>query len=139
MTSDDRRKSVSDVERDRAAVREIVPAMVMLLVMQGSLIALDPDGRASVGRVIWSMSPIVPALWLVWAQVRILRRSDDYQRVLHLEAMAFGFAVVIAASFGGSLLDAARVGSARQSLQVAFQAGLLAWLAALAWKLKPAR
>lgn len=139
MTSDDRRRSVSDVKRDRAAVRDILPAMALLLVLQGSLITLDPDGRASPGRLLWSLSPIVPALWLVWAQMRILRRADDYQRALHLEAMAFGFAVVIAALFLGSLLDAARVGSVRQSLQVAFQAGLLAWLAGLAWKLKPER
>lgn len=107
--------------------------------LQGSLIALDPDGRASLGRLVWSLSPIVPALWLAWAQLRILRRADDYQRVLHLEAMAFGFGVVIAASFVGSLLDAACVGSAGQSLQVTFQAGLLAWLAALARKLQHER
>lgn len=139
MKNDERQRSVSDVERDRAAVRDIVPAMVVLLVLQGSLIALDPDGSASPGRLIWSLSPIVPALWLVWAQLRMLRRADAYQRGLHLEAAAFAFGVAIAASFVGSLLDATRIGSARQSLQVGFLAGMFAWLGALAWKLKPER
>jgi hypothetical protein len=139
MGNGEQRRSESDVQRDRAAVRDILPATVALLLLQGSLVALDPDGRANAARLAWSLSPILPALWLVRAQLRILRRADDYQRTLHLEAMAFAFGVALAVSFVGGLLDAARVGSARQSLQIGFIAGLLSWLSALAWKLKPER
>lgn len=137
--SDRERRSSSDVARDRAAVRDVVPAILALLVLQGSLILLDPHGDITWWYLLWSLSPLVPAVWLVWAQLRGLRRADEYQRVLQLEAMAVGFAVVIMASLLGGLLDGARIGDPRQSLQVTFIAGVLTWVGALALKTGRAR
>jgi hypothetical protein len=125
------RKSSSDVTRQRAFTRDIMPAMVVLVVVQGSLLLLDPDGGASAWNLVWSLLPMVPAGWLVWAQLRSLRRADEYQRVLQLQAMSTGFGVVILLSLLGGLLDAAGVGSAAQSLQITFIAGVLTWIAAL--------
>jgi hypothetical protein len=81
------------------------------------------------------MSPLAAALWLVWAQMRSLRRSDEYQRKVQLEAMAIGFGTVMLLALAGGLLDAAQIGDPRQSLQVTFIAGILTWIAALAIKL----
>gem|GEM_PF-26689 len=112
------------MERDRAAVRDVVPAMVTLLVVQGSLILLDPHGEMTVWYLLWSFSPLAPALWLGWAQLRSLRRADEYQRVIQLESMAIGFGAVILLSLTGGLLDAARIGDPRTSLQVTFTGGV---------------
>jgi hypothetical protein len=132
MTTDSsERKSRSDRARDQAARRDILPAVVLLLAVQASLIALDPDGRGSAGNLAWSLLPAIPAIWLVWSQLRGLRRADDRQRMMQLEAMAVGFGAVIFLSFAGGLLDAASIGSARQSLQVTFIVGTLAWVLAL--------
>lgn len=120
--------------RDRAALRDVLPGIVFLVVLQGSLIMLDPDGRASASNLVWSLLPILPAVWLVTLQLRGLRRADEYQRVVQLEAMAIGFGAMIMLSFAGGLLDGAGIGSARQSLQVTFIAGTLAWIGALAIK-----
>ena len=132
-------KSRSDVIRERAALREMLPGIVVLTVLQGSLILFDPRGTASAWNVAWSLLPIVPVLWLVWAQLRNLRRADEYQRVVQLEAMAMGFATVIVLSLAGGILDAGGIGNPRQSLQVTFIAGTLTWLAALAVKTARAR
>ncbi len=118
--------------RDRAALRDVWPGVLALLVLQGTLVVVNPDGRAGAGYLLWSLSPIIPAGWLVWAQLRRLARADEYQRVVALEAMAIGLGVVIVLSLMGGLLDAAKVGSARQSLQVISAAGILTWIAALA-------
>jgi len=133
------RKSGSDVARYRAAVRDTMPALVTLVVVQGSLVLLDPDGGASGWNLSWSVPPLVPALWLVWAQLRSLRRADEYQRIVQLEAMAIGFGTVIVLSLAGGLLDGAGIGDPRQSLQVTFILGILAWIAALAIKTWQAR
>jgi len=133
-TTDENRRSANDVARDRAAIRDMAPALVAMLVAQGSLVLLDPDGDASVFNVVWSLLPLIPAVWLVWAQLRSLRRADEYQRVVQLEAMAIGFAAVILLSLVGGLLDAANLGDPRQSLQVTFIAGILVWVGALAVK-----
>lgn len=132
------RKSSSDVARDRAALRDAVPAMVTLLVVQGSLILLDPHGPVTAWYLVWSFSPLVPALWLVWVQLRSLRRADEYQRTLQLEAMAIGFGAVIMLSLIGGLLEGARMGDSRQSLQVAFMGGVFAWAGALIIKTRRA-
>jgi hypothetical protein len=128
------RRSTSDVARDRAAMRDMVPALVALFVTQGSLLLRDPDGDASVFNVVWSLLPLIPAVWLVWGQLRSLRRADEFQRVAQLEAMAIGFAAVIFLSLVGGLLDAADLGDPRQSLQATFIVGILVWIGALAIK-----
>lgn len=125
--------------RDRAALRDVLPGVVVLVAAHGSLLVLDPDAGASAWNLTWSLLPVVPALWLVWAQLRSLRRADEYQRVMQLEAMAIGFAAVLVLSLVGGLLDAAGVGSARQSLQVTFIGGTLTWVTALTINLRRTR
>jgi len=130
-TADDR-QSASDKARERAALRDAVPAFATLLVFQGSLILWNPQGEPSGWYLLWSFSPLVPALWLMWTQLRSLRRADEYQRVVQLEAMAIGFGAVLLLSFTGGLLDAAGMGNPAQSLQVTFIGGVLVWVGALA-------
>jgi hypothetical protein len=133
------RKSRSDVIRERAALREMLPGVVVLTALQGSLVLVNPRGTENAWNVAWSLLPMVPALWLVWAQLRSLRRADEYQRVVQLEAMATGFATVMVLSLAGGILDAGGIGDPRQSLQVTFIAGTLTWLATLAVKTARAR
>lgn len=125
------RKSTSDAARERAALRDMVPAVVLLIVVQASLVLLDPDGGASTANVVWSLLPMVPALWLVWAKLRSLRRADELQRIVQLEAMSIGFGATLLLALLGGLLDAAGIGDPRQSLQITFIGGMLAWLGAL--------
>ncbi len=130
----DNRKSASDQARERAALRDAVPAFVTLLVLQGSLILVNPAGEPTGWYLLWSLSPLVPALWLMWTQLRGLRRADEYQRVVQLEAMAIGFGAALLLSFTGGLLDAAGIGDPAQSLQVTFIGAVLVWVSALAIK-----
>jgi hypothetical protein len=132
-TADDR-KSTSDRARERAALRDAGPAFVTLMVLQGSLILLNPPGEPSGWYLVWSLSPLVPALWLMWTQLRSLRRADEYQRVVQLEAMAIGFGAALLLSFTGGLLDSAGMGNPAQSLQVTFIGAVLVWVSALAVK-----
>lgn len=124
------RPSSSDVERARAASRDVGPPIVLLLLTQGSLLVLDPDGTASTWQAAWSLLPLVPGLWLAWAQARVLRRADEYQRGKELEALALGFAVVIVLAMAGGLLEAGGLGDPRQSLQAVTVGGLLTWVVA---------
>jgi positive regulator of sigma E activity len=64
---------------------------------------------------------------LVRAEVRRLRRADEYQRTQQLESLALAYVVVVVLLFGAGLLDSLGVGDARVSLQVSFIGGVLAW------------
>ena len=125
--------------RDRAALQDLAPGLLALVLTQGTLVVLDPGAAKDGWRVLWALSPLLAALWLVWAQWRSLRRADEYQQVVQLEAMAVGFGTAITVALVGGLLDAAQLGDARQSLQITFIAGVLAWVVALAVKGWPAR
>lgn len=138
-TTDGERRSSSDVARDKAMVRDIAPGLVVLVVTQGSLVILDPDGQASAWNVVWALLPLIPASWLVWAQLRSLKRADEFQRIIQLESLSIGFGVAIMLALLGGLLDAAGIGDPRQSLQVTFIVGVLAWIGALAVKTVRAR
>ena len=120
-------------------VRDIAPGLVVLVVTQGSLVILDPDGQASAWNVVWALLPLIPASWLVWAQLRSLKRADEFQRIIQLESLSIGFGVAIMLALLGGLLDAAGIGDPRQSLQVTFIVGVLAWIGALAVKTVRAR
>ena len=135
----DRRSSASDRARQRAEMWDTAPAMVLLVLAQGSLVVADPQSRGSVWRVLWALSPLLPFAWLVWGRWRAVRRSDEYQRRVQLEAMAIGFGVVIALAMAGGVLDAAHIGNPRQSLQAVFILGVIAWIGASAVLTRAAR
>lgn len=133
------RVSTSDLARGRATARETWPGLVALIVLQGTLLAADPGQQARGWVLAWSLSPIVAAGWLAWAQLRSLRRADELQRMVQLEALAVGFGAMCLLALAGGLLDAAGIGDPRQSLQVTFIAGVLVWSAALAartWQMR---
>lgn len=125
------RKSSSDVARDLAALRDAVPALITTMVLQGSLVIADPQGPKTAWYLVWSFSPLLPFLWLMWGQLRSLRRADEYLRTIQLEALAIGFGTVVLLSFAGGLLDGAGMGDPSQSLQVTFIGGVIAWAVAL--------
>ncbi len=77
-------------------------------------------------------------LGFVWVQVRSLRRADEYQRVVRLEAMAIGFATVLVLSFAAGMLNALGIGETRQFFEVAPIVGVLAWLGAYGVKTRRA-
>lgn len=133
------RRSLSDVARDRAVLRDAAPAVAALVLVQASLIALDPDGGQSIGRAVWSLLPLLPFGWLVWTQVRALRRADERQRVLQLSALAIGFGAAMALALLGGLLEGADLGDPARSLQVTFIGATLAWVGSLGYLTRPAR
>ncbi len=126
------RKSSSDAAREHAAWRDAAPAIALLVITQGSLIWFDPARPSNVAGVAWALSPLVAIAWLVWCQIRNIRRADEFQRVQQLQALSIGFAVLIVLLAGVGLLHAANIGDLAQQTQVVFVSGILAWVSALA-------
>ncbi len=117
-------------------MRDAVPAVVALVVSEGIVMVLDLDAASNRRHLVISLLPLLAWVWLAWVQLRTLRRSDEYQRTVHLEAMSVGFAVAMLVAMAGGLLDGADVGSAAQYLQMTFIAGILSWVGALAIRMR---
>lgn len=130
-TASDDRKSASDVARARAAYRDLLPGMVLLVVAEGTLLVADPDAGSSGWHLAWSLSPLVAIGLLVWGQVRILGRSDERERLDQLKAMAFAFGVFAVLLAAAGVLQAADIGDPTQQMQITFIAGIVAWIGAL--------
>ncbi|GGK42076.1 hypothetical protein GCM10010124_38590 [Pilimelia terevasa] len=124
----DTRPSRSDVARTRAEWRDGWPAVLLLVVLavitETGLFGADGDAAFA-----WSLAHLVPAGWIVVAQVRGLRRADEYQRRSQLEALAVGFAAVMSALYVIGLLQSADIGNLRQQVQITWIGGVLVWLA----------
>jgi hypothetical protein len=133
---EDTRKSTLERRQDRAALRDAIPAVIALIVLEGIVAALDLDAGSNRWHLVISLSPLLAGVWLAWVQLRTLQRSDEYQRTVHLEAMSVGFGVAMLMAMAGGLLDGADVGSAAQFLQLTFIAGILSWVAALAIRMR---
>jgi hypothetical protein len=125
-----------DRRQNRAGLRDAIPAVVALVVSEVIVASLDLHGDTNRWHLAVALLPLIPASWLAWVQWRVLRRSDEFQRIAHLEALAIGFAVAMLAALTGGLLDAANVGSTAQWLQITFIGGVLGWVAALALRLR---
>lgn len=128
--SNEDRHSRNEQARRRAASRDLVPGMVLLVASQASLIASDPDASASGWHLAWTLSPLVGIGLLVWAQFRMLGRADERERVVELSAMAVGFGVLITALAALGVLQAADIGDVRQQLQIVTMLGIAAWVIA---------
>jgi hypothetical protein len=129
MTSQHReRESISDRVRRRAASRDLLPGLAVLIFSEASLIAQSPDASASVWHLAWALSPLVGIGLLVRAQMRILRRSDERERAQDLAAMAIGFGVVMGSLAVVGVLQAAGIGGVRQQLQITTGLGIAAWV-----------
>lgn len=129
-TTRNERRSTSDIARRRAASRDLVTGLVLLVVSEASLIAMNPDATAGPVPLAWALSPLVGIGLLVRAQVRIVGRSDERERVDALSAMAVGFAVVMTALAVVGVLQAAGIGDARQQVQVTTGLGIASWVVA---------
>jgi hypothetical protein len=123
--------------QSRLAWRQAAPAALTLVASELVVASLDLDAGSTWWHVAVSLLPLIPAVCLVWVQWLIVRRADEFQRTAHLEALAVGFGVAMLAALTGGLLDAADVGSNAQWLQITFIGGVLAWVTALAVRLRP--
>jgi hydrogenase-4 membrane subunit HyfE len=126
------RTSMLEQRQSRATFRDAIPAVVTLVALEGIVAALDLDAGSNSWHLVISLSPLLAAVWLVRVQLRTLRRCDEYQRTLHLEAMSVGFGFAMLVAMAGGLLSGADVGSEAQFLQLTFIVGILSWVGALA-------
>lgn len=115
-------------ERNRSAYhRDFLPAMVGYGVMLAVALSLVGDEIDSAGEWILILLPIVPALWGVRAVARHLRRVDEYQRILMLEAMAAGFGVAMVTAITLGFVGVGGVAT-RASGWIVYAAGMSTWM-----------
>ncbi|MGY1761013.1 hypothetical protein ACI79G_07215 [Geodermatophilus sp. SYSU D00779] len=128
----DTRKSRAEIDRRRAARRDSIPIGVAIVVAGGALAVTDSNDPGDT--VIWAVPMLALLVLGLRAELRDLRRADEYERTLLLEALALGFVVVIVLLFLGSLFASGGVGDPRVWLNVSFIGGVLGWSAIKALK-----
>ncbi len=129
MTSklDSKDRSEGDREKSRAYQREFWPGILAYaVVLVGVLVWGELDGD-SPWRFLWAVLPMIPALWIVRAMLRHVRRVDDYQRLLLLQALGGGFAVAMIASVTLAFLEIAGL-SVPGVGWIIYGAGMLGWI-----------
>lgn len=119
-------ESRTDVANRAAYRRDMLPAIVGYAVLLAIAVAVVGDDVESIGEWAITLAPAIPALWGVRAVVRHLRRVDDYQRMLQLEAMASGFGVAMVVALTLGIVGAAGVASVATGW-IVYGAGMLAW------------
>jgi hypothetical protein len=134
----EKRSSEIDERQARAQLRDSLPGIALIVGGMAILGFVDPQGL-SPWNVAWALVALGSVGWFVWVEARNLRRADEFQRILRLEALAVGFGTVMVLSFAGGLLDELGILRARESLSVTVPAGVLAWATALGFKTKRAR
>ena len=98
------------------------------MVLGAVLVWGDLDGTSS-WRYLWAVLPVAPALGMVRATLRHIRRIDDYQRLLLLQGLGAGFAMAMVASLTVGFLGIAGL-PMRGAGWVVYSAGMLGWLVA---------
>lgn len=80
----------------RAAKRYVTEMMIALAVYTGTIfisVWLTQQGGTTPLRYLWGAMPVIPVLYCVSASMRFFRQTDEMQRRIQLEGMAFSFAV----------------------------------------------
>ncbi|MCZ9884599.1 hypothetical protein [Arthrobacter sp. B2a2-09] len=124
---DSKDRSDGDRAVSRAYQLEFWPGMAAYaVVLTGVLLWGGLDGN-SPWRFVWAVLPVIPALWIVRAVLRHVRRIDEYQRLLLLQGLGGGFAVSMIASVTMAFLEIAgfRVPGVGW---IIYGAGMLGWI-----------
>jgi hypothetical protein len=98
---------MGDRARTSAYHLDFWPGIVGYVVVLGAVTVLGDLDGTSPWRFLWALLPVLPALWVIRAVVRHVRRIDDYQRGLLLRGLAVGFAAAMIASITIGFLDVA--------------------------------
>jgi hypothetical protein len=118
MTTTERR-------RNRAYLRDLLIAVVGYCAVLAVVRVVA--GRHLDGALEWALAllPVLPVLWGVRAVIRHLRRIDEYQRLLQLEALAAGFGVAMVTA-----LTLGFIGSTGADTGwIVYVAGMITWAA----------
>jgi len=93
--------------RSRQYLKELGGAMLAYaVVLLASISWLNRHADlASPWRDLAALSPMLPAVAVLWAIMRQMRRLDELQRRVQFEALAFAFAGTALLSFGYGFLE----------------------------------
>jgi len=127
-TVKDNTKSTNDVSRENALIANVGLAMLLSLVIFGTMGPRGPTPILTLGDILSSAAAFLALLGLIGLDVLNYRRADEMQQTLRLKAGAISFAAVIATSFAAEILLNLHVGAPRQYLQIIFIGGVMLWV-----------
>jgi hypothetical protein len=83
-------------------LKEFLPAMLAYAVMVIASVWLLKHQVYPSLRLLFAVSPVIPALFAMWAAIRYFRGLDELQRRIQFEGLAFSFLAtcVIALTWG---------------------------------------
>jgi hypothetical protein len=119
-------RSDGDRAKARAYVREFIPAMLAYCVVIVVVLTFGDLDGSSPWRFVWAVLPVLPLIGVAVAVIRHVRRLDDYQQRLNLQAFGVGFAVAMGAAITVGLLQSAGL-STRAGGWIIFGAGMAGW------------
>ena len=132
-TTDGPRTSAGDRRRNATYLKEFLPGMVLYMISIVVVSIVVGDEPSGADRLV-ALLPLLPSVWVAWAVVRMIRRSDEMTRALHHRAMAVGFGAAMLTAMATGLLaipgDTGMFGQLTPWL--IFAVGLLAWAVATA-------
>jgi len=98
-------------ERTHGAMPAVlVAAAVWLAVYLAARIGLQYLRAGSVEAIFASIAPVWAFFAFIWVVQRAVRRADELQRLVQLDALAFAFSTAICVMMGLGLLDIAHAG-----------------------------
>ena len=83
----------------------LVAAIAWLAVYFAARMALQYFAAASVEAVMVAIAPVVAFFAFAWVVQRAVRRADELQRLVQLDALALAFSTAICVLMGLGLLD----------------------------------
>jgi len=91
----------------RYVVRLTLVMLAYAMVLVAALVVFQAVPSGSPWRYVVVVTPLVPAAFVAWAVLRLLRETDELQRRIGLEGLAAAFALGSLLTFGYGLLQVA--------------------------------
>jgi len=93
---------MTPVKASRRYQTEVVVAMVIYMALMAAVVPTLKTQPPLPERVLLAILPVLPIVWVIWAVIKYLRRADELQRRVHIEALAIaaGVAAFLSLSYG---------------------------------------
>ncbi len=112
--------------RSRYSLELGLALLTYACVLVSSIFLLKHSAPVAPWREIVALSPMIPGMFVIWAVLRQLRRLDELQCRIQMEAIAFAFIGTAFLTFGYGFLEG--LGYPRMSLFVVWPTMAVLWI-----------
>ncbi len=127
-TSNDNRKSKSEVKFSQISARNALPVVLLIFVSVLLQPAASNDAQFTIKNLVWAIVSMLAVAGLLWTFISGYKRSDERQRLIQLKAAAITCVLFVLGLSGANVIGGLGLYTGQDLSGLVFSSVLFLWL-----------